>query len=63
MSADELLAKINYLKYNNIPLINTDGKLNNLLCSSTDKMKSDYGIDKKELINNYLNLEEKNNVL
>ena len=68
VSSNELLAKINYLKYINEPLYyeNKSGKLviNSIFGMSNANMKKKYGISKKELVRDYLVIKEnRNNVL
>ena len=54
-----LLAKINYLVSNNIPLINTNNELNPIFFMSDINMQVVYGISLEDLVKQYSNSNKK----
>lgn len=51
----ELKAKLNFLKENNIPLVNNKGKVNSIFGMNNKNIKEKYNITKKELMEKYSN--------
>lgn len=54
-----LQAKINFLNDHGIPLYNKNGRINGIFGMNDIKMKQKYGVNKKELIRDYLNIERR----
>ena len=53
ISIQEFIAKINYLKENNVSLIKTDGKLQDIFSMASTNMKVIYGFTLEEIIDVY----------
>ena len=53
ISIQELQSKLEFLKANNIPIIDKDGLLNDIFSMSSLDMKEKYGISLDELISEY----------
>ena len=55
----EFIAKLNYLESNNIDVVDERGKINSIFGMSNKKMQKNYGISKKELIEQYYKINRK----
>lgn len=53
ISIQELKSKIEFLRENNIPLVDDKGKLHEIFTMSSANMQVKYGVSLEELINKY----------